>query len=183
MRYSEELRQLGADLRSIAVRGLLAAQDQVIGADFTDSLRNRIGSRQHVRTAEPAVGKQDSIIHTHHKSFPQNLFRLRRTHRQCRHPAAVFLFQAHCALDCEQIERIHLRRNAVALQNSRLFVDLHLRRPRHLLDADNNIHISPFDDMVSHLFRNHRNTIRNDSDFRRFSAKPECQGESLANRG
>ena len=96
MRNSEKFRKFGSDLRRVAVGGLFPAEDQIASARGGDALRQRVGGRQHVGSSEPAVRKNDPVVHAHHKGFADHGLRLRRTHGHYRDLRSDALFEAQC---------------------------------------------------------------------------------------
>ena len=85
-------------LSGITVRGLFSTDDNVIITNGCNTLRQCIGSCQHVRTRKSTVCKYIRLIHAHHISFFHHGLCLRRPHCNCGYCSAAALFQAHCSL-------------------------------------------------------------------------------------
>jgi len=143
VRNAEELRQLGADLRGVAVGGLFAADDQIDVARDAHALRKRVRSRQHVGPAEAAVREHDAAVGAHHERLADHRLRLRRPHGERGHRRAVLLLEPQRGFERVEVEGVHLRLHAVPFEHAGLLVDFDLRRAGHLLDADQNIHNNP----------------------------------------
>ena len=140
---SEEFREFGSDLCRVAVGGLFAADDHVASSRGGDALRQSVGGREHIGTAEPAVRQDDSVVDPHHEGFPDDGFRLRRAHGYNSDFRSVTLFEPESRFQSVQIVRIHFRFHAVALENARFRINLHLRGAGNLLDADYDFHAFP----------------------------------------
>ena len=103
---AEKFGQFGADLRSVAVGGLAAADHHVELADRPDSLRQRVTGREHIRPPEPPVREEHRMVHPHHERLTQHRLGLRRPHGQCRDFGAQRMLEPQRGLQRVKIVRI-----------------------------------------------------------------------------
>ena len=141
--FIHPLGDLGTDLRRVAVSCLLAADYQVVRPRLGNALREREAGHQHVRPAERAVGEDDALVDTHHKRLPHDALALRRSHREHGDLSVLprLCLDPQRRLQRIEVERIHLSGDTVALKRPGRLVNLNLRGARHLLYANEYLHL------------------------------------------
>ena len=139
MGQAQMLGNLRSDLRRIAVNGLTACDNQVIG-QLLNGRRKRGRGCPGVSPAERAVRDEDSVVSPHGQRLTQGHIGLHRSHAQHRDMGAELVFQTKRRLKARLIVRIDDRRHTVADQGAGHRVKPHLGRIGNLLDTDNDIH-------------------------------------------
>ena len=138
VRDIQVLGNLRTDLSRVAVDGLTARDDQIIG-QLLDAGSNRGGSGQRIGTAERSVGDQNGFIGTHSKRLAQRRVGLRRTHGNDRDMSAKLILQAKSSLKASLIVGVNDAGNTVTNQGAGYRIQLNLVCIRNLLNANYNI--------------------------------------------
>lgn len=131
----------GSCLGRLGVRGVAAADEQVVSAELFRGLCQRIARSQRVRAAESAVREQRRLVAAHGQRLFEHLVRLGRPHAHGRHRAAVLFLETQRRLQGVGVKRVHYALHALALQIAGLGVKLHVLRIRHLFYKNYNFHL------------------------------------------
>ena len=105
--------------------------------------RQRVGGGQRVGAGEGAVGDQHGVVGAEADALAQRFLGLRRAHAQHGDLAAELVLQPQRLFEREQVVGVDDGRHALAHDGVGDRVDADLRRIRHLLDADDDVHGGP----------------------------------------
>ena len=131
---------LRAHLGSIAVGGLLAAEDQVVLTALADALGQSVGGGQHIGAGEFPVRQDGAASNAHTHGLFNDSLGLGRAHGNGIHRAAKTLCQRQCHFDGVKIVGVDLAGHAAALQHTGNGIHLHIVGAGNLLDANQNLH-------------------------------------------
>ena len=139
------LRDLGANLRGIAVDSLTACDNQVI-LQIADGACNGGGGSPGIRAAQHPVCHQNALVRTHGNGLTQHVRCLGKPHGKHGYLCTVLVFQTQCRLQASFVIRVHNGQHSASIQSS---VGIKLNAAlgiRNLLNTNDNLHriFTPF---------------------------------------
>ena len=130
----------GTHLGRIAVDGLFPTDDQVHAPDLLDRLGERIRRRQRIRACKSAIREEIDLVRSDGGRILQDIDGLRGPHGDDMHLSAMFLLRQEALFQGELVKRVGDACHTLSHERVRLWIDLHLRRLRYLLDTDYDLH-------------------------------------------